>query len=264
MNDMKDLKGKSILVVGASSGLGRAIAEAVARRGASLTLAARRRDRLEDLAAKLDTPVATVDCDVTRAGDPARAVEAAVSEFGGLDVLVYSAGYSPLGAIVDTTSDEWHRIFSVNAAGAALTAAAAVPHLRQNSGRAFFMSSAAAKELKDGLVPYASSKQALEGIVEGLRLEEPGVAFTTIVVASTGQTEFTSAWDPDVHARYIAHWQRKGLLTRGSFAEEATFADVVVALMSAGIGVPQIFLGPLPFDGALPEDSAAPNPSERS
>jgi NAD(P)-dependent dehydrogenase (short-subunit alcohol dehydrogenase family) len=242
------LSGKSILVVGASAGLGRAIAEAAAREGAALTVAARRTGVLEEIAAGLDAEVAVVSCDATRVEDCDRAVHSCIERFGRMDILAYTAGTSPLGAISDTTVDEWNRMFQTNVMGAALTVAAAAPHLRRTRGRAFFISSASARALKVGLVPYSATKRALEAVVDGYRLEEPEIAFTTIVVASTGQTEFTREWDQEVAARYQELWKSKGLLTTGAFASERAFADLVMAVMAADIAVPELFVGPLPPD----------------
>jgi NAD(P)-dependent dehydrogenase (short-subunit alcohol dehydrogenase family) len=147
------LAGKSILIIGASSGLGRAIAEAAAPQGANLTLAARRMARLADIQSGLDSASRIVECDVAAPGDCDRAVACAVDQFGGLDVLVYSAGCSPLGPLAEMSLDEWRRIFEVNTIGAAMALAAGAPYLRARHGRALFISSAAARELKPGLVP---------------------------------------------------------------------------------------------------------------
>jgi NADP-dependent 3-hydroxy acid dehydrogenase YdfG len=243
------LAGKSILIVGASAGLGQAMAEAAARRGAYLTLAARRLDRLEEIRATLDGEVTVVPCDVTEEGSCSRVVDQAVARFGRLDVLVYSAGCSPLGAMIETPVAKWKAVFEVNTIGAAVTMAAAAPHLCRSRGRAFFISSASARDLKDGLIPYSASKRALEAVVDGFRLEVPEVAYTTIIVASTGSTEFTRDWDPGTLARYIELWRAKGLLTKGAFASEIAFAELVTAVMSADIAVPELVVGPFPVGG---------------
>jgi len=241
------LRGRSVLVVGASAGLGRAVALAAAAEGASLTLAARRQPELDAVAERVAGDVATVRCDVLDDADCRRAVDVTVESWGGLDVLFYSAGFSVLGPIAETSPEEWERIFHINTIGAARTTAWAAPALRKSHGRAIYVSSQAASVLKIGLIPYAASKRALEAIVDGYRLEEPEIAFTTLVVASTGSTEFTASWDPDTQARYNELWKERGLLTKGAFATEEAFADLVMSVLTADIAVPQMSVGPFPF-----------------
>jgi NAD(P)-dependent dehydrogenase (short-subunit alcohol dehydrogenase family) len=246
------LAGKSILIIGASSGLGRAIAEAAAPQGANLTLAARRMARLADIQSGLDSASRIVECDVAAPGDCDRAVACAVDQFGGLDVLVYSAGCSPLGPLAEMSLDEWRRIFEVNTIGAAMALAAGAPYLRAKAwaGAVHFICGSA--RAQTGVGTIAASKRALEAVVSGLRLEEPDIAFTTMVVASTGDTEFSSEWDAELRAHYTELWQGRGLLTRGSFGSEVAFAELVTNVIAAQIAVPEIFFGPLPFETVSP------------
>jgi NAD(P)-dependent dehydrogenase (short-subunit alcohol dehydrogenase family) len=240
------LAGLSVLVVGASSGLGRALACAAAAEGAVLTLGARRVDALDQLASACPGEVLTMHCDVSDPDDCAEIVERCASRFGRIDVLVYAAGSSPLGSLTETTPEEWATVFQTNTIGAAQVTACAAPHLRARHGRALFMSSASAHAPKPGLIPYGASKRALEAIIEGFRLEEPDIAYTTVIIASTGQTDFTSTWDPQRQARYREIWQGGGLLTTGAFPSAEAFASLAVALLSADIAVPEIYVGPFP------------------
>ena len=91
-----------LLVVGASSGIGRAVALLAAREGIDVVAAARRADRLDEM------PVATVVCDARRGEDCESVVAAAVARMGGLDAVVYAAGVSPLVAVADADADVWH------------------------------------------------------------------------------------------------------------------------------------------------------------
>ena len=115
------LKGKSVVVTGASSGMGKAIVELFVREGASVVAVARRKDRLDALAESLkNAPGKVVVCagDVTKEADNVAAIEKAVAEFGKLDVLVNNAGImddmSPIGDVVNASIE---KVFAVNLYG---------------------------------------------------------------------------------------------------------------------------------------------------
>ena len=101
------LAGRSVAVIGASSGLGWAVAEAAAREGASLTVAARRAARLTTLQERSGGDVLAIACDVTVDGDCERVIDESIKRYGRLDALIYSAGVSPLGPVATTSSAEW-------------------------------------------------------------------------------------------------------------------------------------------------------------
>lgn len=118
------------LVTGASSGIGEATAAALAEEGAKVALVARRRDRLEALAARIGADNALViEADITDADQAARAVATTVREFGRLDTLVNNAGVMLLGPIVGAPIDEWQRMVSLNLLGLFYCTHAALPHL---------------------------------------------------------------------------------------------------------------------------------------
>ena len=108
------LDGKVALVTGASSGLGERAARVLHAVGASVVVAARRRERLDALAADLGDRCLPVEADVTRAADREAAVAAAVDRLGGLDVLINNAGISWNGPAEDEPIDEWRRVLDVN------------------------------------------------------------------------------------------------------------------------------------------------------
>jgi NAD(P)-dependent dehydrogenase (short-subunit alcohol dehydrogenase family) len=240
------LAGRSMLVVGASAGLGRGLARAAARAGARLTLAARRVGRLEELQQSLPTEVETIGCDVRNADDCSAAVERAVERFGRLDVMVYAPGLSPLGRLGDTTAEAWREMFEINTIGAALTMAAAAPHLRAARGRALFMSSASARWPKMGLVPYSATKVALELIMNNWRLEEPDVQIHILAIGPVADTEFNDAFDQDQLEEFKELWRERGQLTKGEFMPLEAFASFVVELLSAPVALNDVSLQPLP------------------
>jgi NADP-dependent 3-hydroxy acid dehydrogenase YdfG len=135
-----NLTGTAALVTGASSGIGAATARRLADHGACVALMARRRDRLEALAAKIDQAGGTalvVEADITDRTQAEAAVQQTVQRFGGLDILVNNAGLMLLGPVVGADAQEWDRMITINIQGLLSTTRAALPHLLQaaNVGR---------------------------------------------------------------------------------------------------------------------------------
>ena len=127
----RHLEGTVALVTGASSGIGEATAVALAAEGATVAIAARRRDRLEQVVERIgaDADVLVVETDITDEAAARAMVEATVTEFGRLDTVVNNAGVMLLGPIVDAPVEEWRRMVELNLLGLLYTTHAALPHL---------------------------------------------------------------------------------------------------------------------------------------
>jgi NAD(P)-dependent dehydrogenase (short-subunit alcohol dehydrogenase family) len=194
-----------LLVVGASSGIGRAVALLAAREEIEVVAAARRVDLLREL------PFETVACDVRRPPDCEMVVAETVERLGGLDAVVYAAGVSPLAAVADAGSEVWHEVLETNVIGAALVVRAALPHLVAAAGCAVFLSSDSVPRPYPGLVAYAASKAALNTLVTGWRVECPGVGFTRVSVGPT-VTGFADGWAPERAAEYFGRWETEAYL----------------------------------------------------
>jgi NADP-dependent 3-hydroxy acid dehydrogenase YdfG len=126
------LDGTVALVTGASSGIGAASARALAAEGAAVALAARRKDRLDEIAAAIGGAggrALVLETDVTRQEQAIAAVEQTVADLGRLDTVVNNAGVMLLGPIVDAPVDEWDRMVALNVQGLLYVAHAALPHL---------------------------------------------------------------------------------------------------------------------------------------
>ena len=207
-----NIQGRRMLVIGASSGMGRATAVTFARSGAEVVFATRRADALHDAVAEAGSGHA-VTIDVLDPDDIVRGVGEAASALGGLDGILYTAGVSPLAALTDLTLTDWQRVFGVNTFGPSLVISAALPHLSEDAVVAVVSSDSSAMP-RHSLVPYGAAKRALEATLEGWRTEVLGNRrFVTIVLGPTQPTEFADEFPPEAFAALLPHWARQGFNT---------------------------------------------------
>jgi NADP-dependent 3-hydroxy acid dehydrogenase YdfG len=197
------LAGKSAIVTGASSGIGEATAEALAKEGCNVVLAARREDRLNALAVELGA--LAVPTDVTDPAACAALVARALERFGSLDILVNNAGLGLYGSIADGDPEDWRKMFDVNVLGVLYTTRAAVRRmLERGSGDIVFVSSLAGRRVPraDGTV-YAATKHALTAVAEGLRMDvhEKGVRVINVEPGLV-RTEFPESSYPNAEEYY--------------------------------------------------------------
>jgi NADP-dependent 3-hydroxy acid dehydrogenase YdfG len=165
------LAGKVALVTGASSGIGEATALALAAAGAKVAVAARRADRLEALAARIQKAGGTalrIEADVTSAGDVTAMVDKVVSEWGRLDILVNNAGVMLLSLAAEATLDDWRRMVELNLLALMGVTKAALAHLKAAKGHIVNVSSVAGRVANPGASGYAATKFGVVGFSESL------------------------------------------------------------------------------------------------
>jgi NAD(P)-dependent dehydrogenase (short-subunit alcohol dehydrogenase family) len=168
-------------ITGASSGFGRALAEAALDRGDHVVAAARHADRLTDLAA--DDRVYAISLDVTDAAQRDRALEQALERFGRIDVLVNNAGRTQVGAVEETTDDELRSLFELHFFAPAALTRAVLPHMRAQGGGAIVqMSSVGGQITAPGFGAYCATKFALEGLTQALHDEVAPFGIRTLIV----------------------------------------------------------------------------------
>jgi NAD(P)-dependent dehydrogenase (short-subunit alcohol dehydrogenase family) len=168
-------------ITGASSGFGRAIAEAALARGDRVTVAARRIEPLADLAA--DVRVNVVTLDVTDERQRQAAIARAIERFGRIDVLVNNAGRTQVGAVEETTDEELRSLFDLHFFGPVALTRAVLPHMRANGGGAIVqMSSVGGQTSAPGFGAYCATKFALEGLTQALHDEVAGFGIRTLIV----------------------------------------------------------------------------------
>lgn len=172
------------LITGCSGGLGRELAEAALDRGDSVLATARDPRTLDDLVARHPETCRTTTLDVTHDGDAAAAAALVESTFGGIDVLVNNAGHGMIGAIEETTPDEYRPLFETNVFGVVETTRAVLPTLRKqgDGGRIVMMSSGAGIAGIAGDGYYNATKFAVEGLSEALAQEVAPLGIATIIV----------------------------------------------------------------------------------
>lgn len=185
------LRGKSVVITGASSGIGRATALEMARRGAHVILGARRAEMLQQVAsecAALGVRATAVTCDVTKPDDCARLVEAA----GEVDVLVNNAGFAVFDSIADSKTGELHAMMETNYFGMVHCTKAVLPRmLQRGSGAIVNVASIAGIMGYARMGGYCATKFAMIGFTEALRDEVIGRGVrVALVCPGTTETEF--------------------------------------------------------------------------
>ena len=183
------------------------------------------------------------------------AIEKAAAELGGIDGIVYTPGVGPLKKLADMDAETWRWVFDTNVTGAAVTTAAALPHLQASAGRAIFLSSVSGSLTPPwpGLGAYNVSKAALDKLVEAWRAEHPEVGFTCLIVGDCAggegeaMTGFADGWDMDLLMELHPVWSERKLLS-GSLFDVEDLVRTVDVLLNSGptVTVPSITLYPRP------------------
>jgi NADP-dependent 3-hydroxy acid dehydrogenase YdfG len=203
------LDGTVALVTGASSGIGAATALALAADGAAVAIAARRKDRLEELAEKIGSSGGTalvLESDVTEQEAARNAVERTVGELGRLDTVVNNAGVMLLGPIVDAPVEEWQRMVQLNVLGLMYTTHAALPHLLRAAesdprrvADVVNISSVAGRVARSGSGVYNATKWGVNAFSEALRQEVTGKHLrVSLVEPGAVSTELASHNRPEI------------------------------------------------------------------
>lgn len=178
-----EVRGKRVVITGAGRGLGSLLAHAFSRAGASVALVARTEADLKAVAAALPGPSLVLSGDVTDDDFNEAVADAAVAEWGGLDVWIANAGISPIVAGPrETDAAVWRNVLDVNLTGAFLGARAAA-RVMGRGGRLIFTGSVMGERPRQGLAAYSASKAGLTGMAKGLALDLAPAGITVNVVA---------------------------------------------------------------------------------
>jgi NADP-dependent 3-hydroxy acid dehydrogenase YdfG len=200
------IEGKVVLITGGGVGLGAETARHLAARGARIAVAARRKDKLDEVVAEITKAggeARAYPLDVTDKHQVKAVVDAAVADFGRLDVIVNNAGLMPIRPMIEVNTDEWDAMIDVNLKGVLYGIAAALPiFVAQDSGHVINISSVAGtKVFAPGGTVYSGTKFAVRAISEGLRQEiggkirvtsiEPGAVDSDLKYSTTSAARAT-------------------------------------------------------------------------
>ena len=230
---MSELSGKTIMITGASRGIGAAAARAFAAEGANVVLLARSRESLVELAGEIGDQALAVPCDVSRYWEVEAAVSAAEETFGGLDVLINNAGViEPISHLAEADPDAWSHVIDINLKGVFYGMRAAMPGMMARGGGTILtISSGAAHNALEGWSHYCTSKAGAamltmcahkEGAENGIR----AMGLSPGTVATEMQREIkSSGLNPVSELDWSDHippeWPAKALVWMCSSAADA-------------------------------------------
>ena len=202
---------KNIIITGASSGIGEALAIEFAKQGANLLLGSRNIDKLEELKSSIQGSGAIIvqKCDVSQQADCQSLIQTAKDRLGSIDVLINNAGITMRGSFEDVNPEVLHQVMDVNYWGTVYCSQAAIPELLKTKGSLVAVSSVTGFKGLPGRTGYASSKFAVNGLYESIRMEYmnrgihvltacPGFTSTNIrynALNETGKKQDTSPTD---------------------------------------------------------------------
>jgi NADP-dependent 3-hydroxy acid dehydrogenase YdfG len=246
MSMSTDLAGKVALVTGASSGIGAAAARALAQAGASVTVAARRADRLSALVAEIEAAggrAGAFACDFADSDAAQQAVAETVKRFGRIDILVNSAGRNAFGAVEAVAPAAWRDVMDLNFMGTLAACHAAIPHmLAQGAGDIVNISSTAGRKASANAGPYCASKFAVNAMSESLR-QEVGRQGIRVCVLEPGATRTEGAEhleDPVLRERIHKHLTRDGAMA----AEDVARTIVFILSLPRNCNVQELLIRP--------------------
>jgi NADP-dependent 3-hydroxy acid dehydrogenase YdfG len=252
----ESLQGTVALVTGASSGIGAATARELASLGAAVALAARRADRLDDLAGEIRAAGGTalvIETDVTDQYQAIAAVERTVEELGRLDTVINNAGVMLLGPVVDAPVDEWERMVDLNVKGLLYVAHAALPHLlaaAEDGARRVAdlvnVSSVAGRVPRLGSGVYNLTKHGVGAFSESLRQEvTKRHVRVSLVEPGAVATELASHLRPEVLAVMAQRFEGMERMEAGDIAETIAF----IVTRPRRVAVNEVLIRPTEQDG---------------
>lgn len=247
------LDGRRVLVVGASSGLGRVIGNFLCEAGAHVGFAARRVELCEEAAAGAPGTAVGLGCDVTDPEACAAVVADAVERLGGLDDVVYAAGLTTMVALADADAARWRATLDTNVVGASLVTRAALPHLRASRGAMVYLSSLSSYTGPwPGIGVYTASKAALNRMIETWQVEHPEVGFARVNLGP--MNDGGTAVDAHEGAfEHLARWIPMHLFS-GELADSRSVGEAVALVLRDPSRINEVTVtprnGPLPWDSS--------------
>lgn len=224
-----NIEGKVVVITGASSGLGEAVARHLSAQRAIVVLGARRLERIEALAREIIAEggqALALATDVTHFDQVQRLVDTAVQTFGRIDVIINNAGLMPHSPLSRRKVDDWNRTIDVNIKGVLYGIGAVLPIMQnQKSGHIINVSSVAGHKVRAGSAVYAATKHAVRVISEGLREEvKPYDIRTTVISPGAVATELPDSITEGDIAANVKKFYAQTAVPADSFARAVAFA----------------------------------------
>ncbi len=236
----QEFMGKVALVAGGSLGMGRAAAERLATGGASVVICGRRAEPVASAVAELrgaGQEVTGVTANVASAADMKRFVDTAVATYGGVDILVNSAGIQRYGTVVDTDEATWDEVFAINVKGMYLASKYAIPEMVKRGGGAIVnVSSVQGIASQKSVAAYTATKGAINALTRAMALDHAtdGIRVTAVLPASIDTPMLRWAADiwrgEQTEESMIAAWGKMHPLGRVGRPEEV--AELIAFLAS--------------------------------
>ena len=226
---MHHLDGKVALITGASSGIGKAVAEAFAREGASLILVARRIDDLETLANSLPNAIA-IQVDVTQEDQVQSAFATTMVQFGRLDILVNNAGVFDGGPLHELSLEAWEKVIAVNLRGPFLCTREAMKIMReQKGGRIVNIGSISAHRVRPNSAAYSTSKHGIVGLTQVTALEgrEFGISCGCLHPGNVAVERLAARQEPSMQPSELA----EAVLAMAALPPHITMLETIVMPM---------------------------------
>ena len=222
-----ELAGKRAVVVGASSGIGRAIATEFDAEGAHVAVLSRSLETLTEMAAEAETEMVALKCDVSETASVDRAIERVLEEFGGIDVVVNSAGVIARSSLTETSDDVLEQVVDVNLQGMMRVARASLPALIESEGTFIAVSSQLGEVGVKGAGVYCATKGGINNLTRQLAVEyaEDGVRVNTLApgIVTTAMNEAVREEDEEWESKKARAVPLGRLATPEEIAEPAVF-----------------------------------------
>ena len=254
---MDDFVDKVAVVAGGSLGIGKAAARRLATGGAAVVLCGRRPEAVEETTAELrgdGLEVEGIVADVASAADMRRLIATAVERYGGVDVLVNSAGVQRYGTVVETDEATWDEVMGINLKGMYLASREAIPEMRKRGGGVIVnVSSVQAFATQKGVAAYSTSKAAINGLTRAMALDHAAEQIRVVAVCPASVETPMLRWSADLfkgegtREQMLAAWGRMHPLGRIGQPEEV--AELIAFLAGPRAGF--ITGGEYKIDGGM-------------
>jgi NADP-dependent 3-hydroxy acid dehydrogenase YdfG len=240
------MKDKIALVTGASSGIGASTAELLAREGVIVALVARRADRLQEVAGRIEAAGgrgAAFAADVANEREAGDIVRQTLARFGRIDILVNGAGIIRPGTTEGSDPAHWRETFDINVLASMYLSRAVLPGMRERrDGHIVIVSSTAGRHVGAGNVSYTASKHAVNAFAEGMRQEVAslGIRVTIVEPGATNTEVALSIPDADTRATLARHVSKEGSMQ----PEDVGNAIVYALRQPPNVNIREIWIAP--------------------